>query len=331
VGGQVAIAQGDEVLLSRPYGTVAIDSKVPVKRDTLFLIASCSKPFASACVLRLTEQSNGKFGLNDGIDRWIPQFADAKVRGGDSAKRAPTVAELLSHRAGIYSQKRKMTDKQRALIREFDHTLKDAVDIMAEQPLLAQPGTEYAYSGAGYCVLGRVAELVAGGPFEKILQKQVCAPLGLTHTTYFPAAKPFVCATGFAPETAPHALGARHKFPLIGGSLYTTADEMIRLGQSVAGFVPTESGAAFFSPQTWKELMAVRKPTPGYALGWNTLRNNGRIIRISHGGSLQSYRSFIAVDLKNKTTVAATWTLPGPNDEVGKQIKTALTAAMDNM
>jgi CubicO group peptidase (beta-lactamase class C family) len=330
VGGQVAIAQGSTVLLSRPYGTVAIDSKDPVKRDTLFLIASCSKPFASACVLRLTADAKVKFDLDDGIDRWIPQFANAKVSGGGSAMRAPTVAELLCHRAGIYSQKMNMTPKQQMLIRTFDQTLPDAVAAIAEQPLLAQPGTDYAYSGAGYCVLGRVAELAAGKPFESLLQEQVCAPLGLTRTTYFPASKSFLCATGFDPETAPHALGTRHTFPLIGGSLYTTAEEMVRLGQSVGGFLPTESGNAFLSPEMRNELQTLRNPASEYSLGWSTLRRNGRVARLSHGGSLQCYRSFIAIDLQSKTTIAAVWTLPDQNDEAGKRIKDVLAAVMDN-
>ena len=333
VGAQVAISHGDQLVLSHAAGTKAVPAKDPVSTDTLFLIASCSKPFASATVLRMQQTKAYNFTLTDTIDRWLPVFGAATIDGGGAANRAPTIAELLCHRAGIFSQKVKITRAQSQLIYTFDKTLEAGVNEIAAQPLLAQPGERYAYSGAGYCVLGRVTELIAGDDqsFEELLQQCVCAPLGLTRTTYFPGGRFNNFATGFAADQAPHTLGDKHLWPLIGGSLYSTAEEMVRFAQGVAGFVKTTDGEPFFDADTWRELKVERNPGQGYSLGWSTLRSGGRLVRFSHSGSLQGYRSYVAFDRENQTCVAATYTLTNPRGdaEASAKIREALKRVLN--
>lgn len=335
VGGQVAVSQGEQPLLSHVSGVKAKGSVDQVDTDTLFLIASCSKPFASACVLRLMQEGAGagEFTLDDEIDRWLPAYASASIAGGGKAERAPTIAELLCHRSGIYSQKVKITRAQARILYTFEHNLEFGVDEIARQPLIMAPGEGYAYSGAGYCVLGRVAELAVEGErsFELLLQDTVCQPLGLARTSYFPAGAFENIATGFDAGRAPHSLGDRHRWPLIGGSLYSSAEDMVRFAQGVGGFVETANGEAFLGEEAWQELEVVRNPGKGYSLGWSTLRRNGDLVRLSHSGSLQGYRSFIAVDRSSRRCVGATWTLPSPAEakEAGSRIRKVLEAALD--
>lgn len=346
VGGQVAISRGEKLLVSQAFGINAVGSEAPVKIETLFLIASSSKPFALACVLRMMQRGGGGAGgvngagddvagfeLDDEIDQWLPAYTNAKIDGGDTAKRAPRVVELLCHRAGIYSQKVKITPAQSRVLYSFEHTFESGVDEIAKQELLAQPGERFAYSGAGYCVLGRVAELAVGGnqSFEQLLQKNVCKPLALQRTTYFPAGKFDDFATGFAAGKAPHKLAGKHLWPLIGGSLYSTAEEMMSFAQGVAGFRKTVDGDVFLSKKSWRELEQIRYPGQPYSLGWGALRVNKKVVRLSHLGSLQGYRSFIALDRRNKICVAATWTLPSPakDKEAGARIREALNAALN--
>lgn len=333
VGAQVAISRGDQLVLTHSAGTRAINSSAPVTTETLFLVASSSKPFASATVLRLLQDEESNFALSDEIDQWLPAFAEASIADGSAAERAPTIAELLCHRAGIYSQKVKITRQQSQILYTFGHSLEDGVNQIASHPLLAQPGSRYAYSGAGYCVLGRVTELIAGSDqsFENLLQQYVCSALGLKRTTYFPAGNFDNFATGFTADKAPHTLGNKHQWPLIGGSLYTTAEEMVRFAQGVAGFTKTSDGETFFNQDTWRELAVDRNPGKGYTLGWTSLRINGAPVRLSHNGSLQGYRSFIAFDLRTKVCVAATYTLTKPKNETeaNTEIRPALKLALD--
>ena len=311
VGAQVAVRRDGELLFSRSYGVVAARSLHRVDEKTLFLIGSCSKPFASICMLSLIADEAVSIGLDDEIDRWLPAFAMAKVKAGGTAKRAPTVAEVMAHRAGIYSQKIGMTKEQARWIRSFRHDLEEGVDGIAAYSLIAQPGDMYAYSGAGYCVLGRVAELAAGKPFEEVLQERLCRPLGLRRTTYFPASQfsDEEIATGIDRDAAPHLLGEDHRFPLIGGSLYSTAEEITRFSQAVVLQWTGNGKRLRIKPPLMKELGRIRSPESHYSLGWKVLEQEGKSPQISHSGALQSYRAHLAVDLEKGVSVAACWTL----------------------
>lgn len=313
IGAQLAIARDGKPTIVKNYGVVAIDSQHPVDQSTLFLIGSCSKPFASACVLSLIDDPKTRIGLADSIERWIPAYGSAKTTSGAQATRAPTVEELLAHRAGIYSQKVGMTRDQAVWIRQFSHSLSEAVEGISKYDLIDQPGQLYAYSGAGYCVLGRVAEIASGQPFETILQQRLCVPLKLTRTTFFPADK-FAndsIATGRMRSAAPHLLGNKHRMPLIGGSLYSTAEEMSQFGQAIiAGWQNKgQTTPLLVSPELLQELTRPRSPESGYSLGWKVRHDNDRPIRLSHSGSLQSCRAGLVLNLEQHVTVAACWTL----------------------
>ena len=330
VGAQVAIIRGSGEQVLYHYGAVRKgpggEAAPPVDDQTLFLIGSCSKPFAAACILSLIGgdpyeggQETSLKSLNDPISRWLPAYASPRVVGRDDAVRSPTVDELLSHRAGIYSQQVGMTREQAVWIRRFTHTLADAVDGIAESELIAEPGKRYAYSGAGYCVAGRVAELVAEQPLETILQHRICRPLGLRRTTYFPAGRfpDESIATGVMRDEAPHRRGTRHRFPLVGGSLYSTASEMATLGRAIAvqgkGKGASEAAKRLpIAPELLKEFTRIRSPESGYSIGWKVIavdQDNHQSKRLSHSGSLQSYRARLVVDLESGAVVAACWTL----------------------
>lgn len=313
VGAQFAVARDRNATIVKSYGAVAVGSQQYVDQNTLFLIGSCSKPFASACVLSLIDDPNIQIELSDQIDRWIPAYGSAKTISGMPASRAPTVEELMAHRAGIYSQKVGMSRAQAIWIRRFSHSLTDAVDGISQYDLIAQPGQQYAYSGAGYCVLGRVAEMASNKPFEAILQQRLCKPLGLTRTTYFPgrAVPDETIATGHMQAAAPHRLGGEHRMPLIGGSLYSTAEEMSQFGQAIVlQWNDSQTKTARpLSGDSLKEITRIRSRKSNYSIGWKVQQNAGRTVRLSHSGSLQSYRAYLALDLNHRTTISACWTL----------------------
>ena len=269
-------------------------------------------------------------GLTHEIDRWLPAFAISSVRNGDKAKRAPTVEELLSHKSGIYSQKLGMTPEQGRLIRTFDISLKQSVDGIATHSLIAQPGDLYAYSGAGYCVLGRVAELATRQPFETALQERLCRPLQLQRTTFFPVGKfpDNQIATGFMPETAPHRQGANHRFPLIGGSLYSTAREMSLFGEAVGRQWkrPTAENPLGISPKLIRELTKPRDQKSNYSLGWRVSRRQDIAPVLSHSGALYANRAWIAVDLESGACFAACWTLAEQNQDAPNVAKIIMDA-----
>ncbi len=321
VGGQTVIAKDSQILYRRNYGFETPDQETAVSDDTVFLIASCSKAFAATVILSLVEDPNVSIGLDDPIDRWLPAFASRPIAGGGTSTRAPTVRELMCHRSGIYSQKVSITPEQSELLYRFDHTLEAAADGIAAQPLLAEPGERFAYSGAGYVVLGRIAELTSGQSFETLLQERVCQPLGLQRTTYFPAGKLDHLAQGGGPgPQPPHLLGTAHQFPLIGGSLYSTATDMTTFCQGlVAG--------KLISSASFSEMTTPAAPDQAYGFGWSVTMRNGKPVLVQHSGALLSYRSHMIIDLNTGTCAVATWTLANPKLDPGKKLKEALRRA----
>jgi CubicO group peptidase (beta-lactamase class C family) len=317
VGAQIVVGGRTSVLLNRNLGRLAPGSSTPVNEDTLFCIGSCSKPVAATCVLALVDQKT--LGLDTPVGKWLPAFRGLQVEGGAAARRAPTLGELLAHRGGIYSQRDDLTREQHRAIRDYTLTLEDSVQLIARQKLLWQPGSKNAYSGAGYCVLGRVAEVAANKPFEAIFQQALARPLGLERATYFPGRHEKNIAVGGrkragrieADSLAPHLQGAAHRLPLIGGSLYATARDIAAFARPFLdeGRV---AGKQVLSTAAWRESTRRQYAGQDYGLGWVVGGSRGgkqRAQTLFHNGALASYRSVLHIDLAGGHFLVAHWTL----------------------
>jgi CubicO group peptidase (beta-lactamase class C family) len=204
------------------------------------------------------------------------------------------VRELLAHRSGIYSQRNGMTDQQNQWIRDFKLTLETSVRGIANEPLLAEPGKAFAYSGAGYCVAGRVAEIATGTPFDRLLQDRIGGRLGWKRTGYFLArGEQNVAIGGLRQEggikpspDAPHLAGAEHRLPLIGGSLYSTVEETARFARMVLN--DGRFGDTVVLPkEAWKEFLKHPHTAETYGLGWFFEFGSGdEVTAVRHNGAL---------------------------------------------
>ena len=308
-GAQVVVGESDSPLVEKSFGVRDVKGRKPVNDGTRFCIGSCSKMFAGAVLVSLASEKT--VDLDAPIDQWLEGFAAPKLAGGGNASRAPTLRELLCHRAGIYSQRNGMTRSQTRWIRDFKLSLADSVTGIAAEPLSVEPGKEFAYSGAGYCVLGRVAEVAAGKPFDELLALRVGRPLKLSRTTYFPPADDDNVATGHAMqdgklsvvELTPHLQRKQHKLALIGGSIYAPAREAAEFARMLL-----QEGNAkdqeVLSLAEWKEMTTLHSPRPGggYGLGLfvSIDAKTGNVQSVSHGGALFGSFSHIAVDFRTK-------------------------------
>ncbi|HIK96290.1 MAG TPA: class A beta-lactamase-related serine hydrolase, partial [Planctomycetes bacterium] len=305
VAAQAVVGHGDNVQVSYAIGTTMPGGTQNVNADTMFCIGSCSKPFASAVVMSLVE--DGMLSLEVPIDAYMPAFSALQVDGGE-ASRAPTMSEILSHRAGFFSQKKNMTRQQARYIRDFKLTLDASVKGIAAEPLLAEPGAEFAYSGAGYCVAGRVAEVASGRSFEQLLQARLVGPLKLKRTTFFPDRTETNIAAGGTlkngrgtPSAAtPHLTEPQLRLPLIGGSLYSTATDTARF--AVAAATQGRLGAVqIMKPNTWQVWTSRPYSDGRYGFGWGLSVRNGKTVQVSHTGALAASRSSLIVNLENGT------------------------------
>jgi len=306
-GAQVAVGQAEAVLEVKSFGVRDVRDRQPVDNDTRFCIGSCSKMFAGAVLVSLA--SNRTVDLDEPIDHWLKVYSAPKLAGGENASRAPTLRELLCHRAGIYSQRNQMTKNQTRWIRDFRLSLVDSVAGIAMEPLNVEPGKEYAYSGAGYCVLGRVAEVAAGMPFDQLLALHVGRPLKLSRTTYFPPVDDANVAAGHVVQDGrlsvvrltPHLLGKQHRLALIGGSLYAPAREVAQFARMLLRKGNTQGGEVL-SLSEWKEMTTGHAPRPGGGYGFGLFvtsdSRTGEVHTVSHGGALFGSFSYITVDFQ---------------------------------
>jgi CubicO group peptidase (beta-lactamase class C family) len=178
------------------HGQRDLEAGRPVTDDTIWRIYSMTKPVTSVAAMMLYEQ--GALELTDPVARFIPSFADARVYRAGPALAPSTVAvtepvrvwHLLTHTSGLtYGFHHAHPVDEMYRLRGFDYSvppgvdLAGACDLLAELPLLFQPGTEWNY-GVSTDVLGRVVEVASGQSFESFLDEHVLGPLGMDETRW---------------------------------------------------------------------------------------------------------------------------------------------------
>ncbi|QGJ70972.1 Beta-lactamase domain-containing protein [Planctomycetales bacterium 10988] len=330
IAAQYSLGTNLEESFASAWGHLAPDQELPADEKTLFCIGSCSKPLASICILSLVKEQ--KLDLDRPITEWDARFAKLATRRGQEVSKAPTIRELLAHRSGIYSQKGgRLTDPQRRAIRDFRLSLEESVDLIAQQPLIAIPGKMYAYSGAGYCVLGRIAEKATSQSFEELLHRQLTDPLGMERTTYFPQETEQNIATpgmrtpqGIAPnETAPHRLGKALRLPLIGGSIYSTASELGLVARMILN-KGKANGKTVLPPESLQDLKKPQYDEQNYGLGWVLVRRDGQTYIMHHNGALNGYRAFFQINFAKNQYVAVLWTLADESSDASRRLATEI-------
>jgi CubicO group peptidase (beta-lactamase class C family) len=328
LGVQLLIGKGGQILLERHFGVLSANDVSSVNAETQFCIGSCSKPLASATILTLVHDK--RLNLDTPINTLLPEFDNIEVAGRGTADRNPSLRELLSHRGGLYSQKLGMNKRQTRYIRDFKLTLEDAVKGIANESLISIPGTDYAYSGAGYCILGRVAEVGTNQSFEALFQAKIAQPLKLYRTTYFPNPSDPNIATGSAngklnPQT-PH-LSKPFNLPLIGGSLYSTARDSARFARMVINKGSLEKNEILSKP-SWDDYTQLHFEGKVYGLGWTLKMNNRRTIEVSHTGALASSRASFRINLESGVFAIALYTLTDPSvsADTGRRLNAAISA-----
>jgi N-acyl-D-amino-acid deacylase len=182
-GGALAIAREGKLVYSRGFGWADRDAKEPVMPDALFRIASVSKPITAVAILRLLEQ--GKLSLNDKVLDHLKYEAHFEQDGKfDERWRQVTIEHCLTHRGGwdrdkSYDPMFQAQRMARSLAIELPILPEHIIRYQLGQPLDFDPGERYAYSNFGYSLLGRIIEKVTGQPYEKYVQAEVLAPLGI--------------------------------------------------------------------------------------------------------------------------------------------------------
>jgi CubicO group peptidase (beta-lactamase class C family) len=175
------VARHGKVVHFDAYGKRDLEAGKPVEKDTIFRIASMTKPIVGVAMMMLWEQ--GKWTLDDPVAKHIPEFAGLKVAtpDGEVPQTKPmTMRQLMSHTAGFdvsagYA-KLNITDRT--------EPLQAMIDKLAKLPLAAQPGSDWRY-GPSVDIQGYVVEKLSGQTLDVFLKSKIFDPLGMTDTGFW--------------------------------------------------------------------------------------------------------------------------------------------------
>ena len=196
-GAVVLIARNGKIVMFESYGFRDKEAKVAMTNDTIFRIASMTKPIVTLAAMMLMEE--GKLTLADRVSTYIPAFADTKVavpkKKDDGTVemvlepqfRPMTVHDLMRHTSGLtYGAVGANPVKQSYLdmkVADRSQTNAEMADKLAKLALLYQPGTTWEYS-MSTDVLGRVVEVASGMPLDKFIEERITKPLKMGDTAF---------------------------------------------------------------------------------------------------------------------------------------------------
>ena len=232
------ILQDGRPVHSRAVGVREAGGTAPISPDDLFRYASMTKPVTSVAILMLVEER--RIGLNDPLDRYLPEFGSLRVQRPDGAlvpaTRMPTIRDLLTHTAGFsYNLMNRpgVVEAYRAAgvrdgLSDLGVTIEEAMRRLASVPLAFQPGDEWHYSLATD-VLGAVVERITGRSLGDFVAERIAGPLDLGSWTFsatpgardrfVPLTRPAQVTGALGTGFVPVATAERVLLPLTGGEV----------------------------------------------------------------------------------------------------------------
>jgi CubicO group peptidase (beta-lactamase class C family) len=254
-GAVTVVVTKNKILHLETTGFADVAANRPMQPDSLFWIASMTKPVTAVAALML--QDEGKLNVRDPIEKYIPEFAELKTPSGQPAHL--TIAQALTHTSGL-------GEAAVGSIRNA-HTLADLIPLFLAAPMQYEPGAKWSYTQSGINVAARVVEIVSGKSFDTFVQERIFKPLGMKNTTFYPDEQQLArravsytnnAATGLLEAAAPVAgFGVRGRPPLGNGGLFSTGPDYTRFCQMLLGG-GVYKGKRFLSKAAMKLLMTVQ-------------------------------------------------------------------------
>jgi len=253
-GAAILVAKGDRVLFRGARGLANLESRTPLRPDSVFRIGSVTKQFAAAGLLKLVEA--GKVKLDDPLSKFLPDYP-----GGERI----TVLQLLNHTSGVRSYTRIGGYMDEPIRRDL--TTAQMLGVFRDLPADFEPGADWAYNNSGYVLVGAVIEAVTGKPWHVYLDEALFTPLGMASTGYAldPRLAPRIVGGYSAQDgkvTAMRPMSMTQ--PHAAGSLVSTVDDLLKWTRALhAGRV---LGREAYTRMVTPEGPAA-KPGVGYGFG----------------------------------------------------------------
>lgn len=296
-GLSVAVADDFSIVFSEGFGMADLEHSVPATRETIYRLASISKPITAVAALQLMER--GRLDLDAPVRKYVPDFPEKKW--------PVTIRHLLTHTSGI---RHYGSPDELGSTRHYSDML-EPLKIFEADPLLFKPGTRFSYTTYGYNLLGAAVEKAAGVPFMDYLRENIFEPAKMetagqddSYAIIPHRARGYRIGSGHRVVNCSLA-DTSNKIP--GGGMVATAEDLVRFAIAVerGALLKPETVKMMFTPY---QLSGGRKTT--YALGWVLGERAGQTC-VSHSGGQQGTSTFLATLPERGLSIAVTANLEG--------------------
>lgn len=191
-GSSYAVVQEDKVIYKKHFGHTSVQGDAEVSDDTLYRLASMTKPITAFATLILVERE--KLSLSDNVSKYLPEFENIHIiqEDADGAMdlgkpvHQPTIRDLLTHTSGIGTDARKLEK----MTTDDKSTVEKTIAYFANAGLDFEPASKQAYSAFGaFDVLVKIIQKITGTDYESFLQKEIFQPCGMKNTVFVPSQK----------------------------------------------------------------------------------------------------------------------------------------------
>ena len=297
-GAVTLVARHGVVVSLDAVGYQDIDTKTPMRTDTIFQIRSMTKSVTAVAIMVLVDE--GRLRLSDLVERHLPEFrGQSVVERRDSNTvlsvkpplRPPTIRDLLTSTAGLAQP---TVPGGMAML-----SLDEVVGLIARLPLEFEPGTKWEYSDAAFLTLGRIIEVVSGQAYERFVQDRIFTPLGMANTFFLPPSDKrarlvsfydFTGGTWRKVDADLYPRGAKLSSPAFGA--HSTAADMASFYQMMLNG-GTYQGRWLLSPSAVRAMTTVHtgdlaagfSPGQGWGLGWEIARDPSATLLLTSVGT----------------------------------------------
>jgi serine beta-lactamase-like protein LACTB, mitochondrial len=297
-GLSLAVVMDRQLRWSNGYGLADVENFVPAKASTVYRLGSISKPITATAVMQLVER--GKLDLDSPVQKYCSVFP-----------RKPwpiTSRELLGHLGGIrhYNEK-----EQRVEYTEHFDSVASGLAVFKDDPLLAEPGTQFHYSSFGYNLLGCVVEGASGQSFVDYIRENIFVPAGMDHMQVDSV---FALIPNRARGYTLGNDGSLHNSELMDSSYKIPSGGLCSTALDLARFAIAIETGKLLKPETLAEMFTPVKTRDGketeYGFGWGIGQLNGART-VGHSGGQSGVSTFLLLLPEKGLAVAVMCDLEG--------------------
>lgn len=294
-GMSIAKARSGEIEIEAEYGYSNLELQVPMARNSVHKLASVSKQFTAAAILKLTGQGTIK------LDQKINDFLKKRVAAWDSI----TVLHLLHHTSGLPDYLDAIPDMAAEI------TYAQILFSLSNEELRFEPGQKFEYSNTGYLILGHLVERLTGKSLGECISQEICVPLGLsTIVPNDPEAIVSGRVNGYSllhARSNPTLVNAAYNSPVLStsgdGGMMASAIDLVNWNNLLyGGAVLAEPELSVMTTPSPQSLSTKGSGTWGYGAGLG-ITKTGKETLFSHAGEWNGTSTFLSFDQNSKTSI----------------------------